>query len=321
MSDRRALAERVMFAPRETMDARAARGDGTTTTARARETREDGTGGGVDLASVAMFHSQQMMMANPEVMRAAMERNAALVAMGPSVLAQYAAYLAYAQSQHARGVIGMMPDRAVPFMGAGYPYGALVYGAEALMGGDGGGGEGAREDGARRTRGERARAKARAKGERAAQTKGEGVEDVRELQVDGHAVLEKREGWRRIAVQRVRPLSSEKRRAETGHAVEKAGHERERGGDEQQRQDDGGCSLGGAHERARCGGKGDGIGGRRGGRNERRQDGVGQLRVRMLWKSTASVAEKHKPWKRRASIDRAHRQNQSKVIAARAKES
>ena len=134
-----------------------------------------GAYGGVDPAVTAMFHHQQMMMVNRDAMRLAMERSAALAAMGPRALAQYAAYLAYARQSQAS--MTMMPDRGMMFMGPGYPYGGLVYGAEATSSmNDGKGGKSrkrtadrgapsARDDGQKRAK--RARATPRPKSKEA----------------------------------------------------------------------------------------------------------------------------------------------------------
>ena len=104
------------------------------------------------MATQAMYAQQMMATMTPEAMRAAYERhNAALAAMGPQMMASYAAYMAYVQSQtyNAQAYAGMI-GASPPFHGAyGTPaMGATAYGGEATSAHTGrGGGGGARKGG------------------------------------------------------------------------------------------------------------------------------------------------------------------------------
>lgn len=116
------------------------------------------------IAAAEMAHAmyaRQMMasMAPPEAMRAAYERqNAALATMGPQMMAAYAAYVTYVQSQaqNARAYAGMLG--AAPHFGGVYAAmanGAAALDGEAMSARAGRGGHGARKGGKGRDNGAR----------------------------------------------------------------------------------------------------------------------------------------------------------------------
>ena len=104
------------------------------------------------MATQAMYAQQMMTTMTPEAMGAAYyeRQNAALAAMGPHMMASYAAYVAYVQSQtyNVQAYAGMM-GASPPFSGAyGTPaMGAAAYGGEATSARTGRGGGGAKKGG------------------------------------------------------------------------------------------------------------------------------------------------------------------------------